>query len=118
MAAEHKGPLRRLTTVRARTTTAATVIVGFAFLITAVTLVAFLRRSLVERVDGIARVHAADVATLARQGMLPATLTIEGDDGSITQVVDAAGRVVASTAGMRRDRLVAHFRPTSPPGPW
>ncbi|MEV1289051.1 ATP-binding protein [Micromonospora sp. NPDC049679] len=111
MAADRKRFLRRLTTVRARTTMAATVVVGFALALTAVSLVVFLRHSLVERVDGIAQVRAEDVATLARQGTLPPALAVEGDDGSITQVVDGAGRVVAVTAGIPRDRPIADFTP-------
>ncbi|MFE9957210.1 hypothetical protein [Micromonospora sp. NPDC005299] len=43
--------------------------------------------------------------------MLPAALAVEGDDGSIAQVVDGAGRVLAASAGLRRDQPLAHFRP-------
>lgn len=94
---------------------AATLVVGVALVVTAVSLVLFLRRSLVERVDDLAMVRAHDVATLARQGTLPAELAVEGnDDGSITQVVDGAGRVVAATAGLRRDQSLARFRPPGP----
>ncbi|MFF0371666.1 sensor histidine kinase [Micromonospora sp. NPDC005087] len=95
--------------MRARTTVAATIVVGVALVVTAVGLVVFLRRSLVERVDDMARVRAHDVATLARQGTLPTELAVEGDDGSIAQVVDGAGRVVAATAGLRRDQSLARF---------
>ena len=54
---------------------------------------------------------AYDVAALARQGTLPTELAVEGDDGSIVQVVDRDGRVVAATAGLRRDQSLARFRP-------
>ncbi|SCG66649.1 Signal transduction histidine kinase [Micromonospora inositola] len=111
MGADGNRSRARLSTVRARTTIAATIVVGFALVITAVSLVVFLRRSLVERVDDIARARAYDVAALARQGMLPADLAVEGDDGSIAQVVDGAGRVVSATAGLRRDQSLARFRP-------
>ncbi|MET8310779.1 HAMP domain-containing sensor histidine kinase [Micromonospora sp. NPDC005173] len=97
--------------MRARTTVAATIVVGVALVVTAVSLVMFLRHSLVERVDDIARVRAHDVAALARQGTLPTELAVEGDDGSIAQVVDGAGRVVAATAGLRRDQSLARFLP-------
>lgn len=112
MAAEGGGSRRRFTTVRARTTIAATIVVGLAFVITAISLVVFLRVSLVERVEDIARVRADDVATLARQGALPRDLGVEGDDGNITQVVDGAGRVVAATSGFLSDPSLAHFRPS------
>ncbi|MFE9691610.1 sensor histidine kinase [Micromonospora sp. NPDC005806] len=115
MAADHDRSRVRLTSVRARTTAAATLVVGVALLVTAVSLVVFLRRSLVERVDDIATVRANDVAALARQGTLPAELAVDGnDDGSITQVVDDAGRVLAATAGLRRDQSLARFHPSGP----
>ncbi|MET8834908.1 HAMP domain-containing sensor histidine kinase [Micromonospora sp. NPDC004540] len=92
---------------------AATLVVGVALVITAVSLVVFLRHSLVERVDDLAKTRADDVATLARQGMLPDELAVEGnDDGSITQVVDGAGRVLSVTAGLRRDQSLARFHPS------
>jgi signal transduction histidine kinase len=112
MAAESGRSRRRFASVRARTTIAATIVVGLAFVITAVGLLVFLRAALVERVDDIARVRAYDVATLARQGALPRGLGVEGDDGNITQVVDDAGRVVAGTSGFLSDPSLARFRPS------
>ncbi|MGN9774778.1 sensor histidine kinase [Micromonospora sp. H33] len=113
MAADRNWRRVRLTTVRARTTIAATMVVGAALVVTAVSLVVFVRGSLVERVDAIATVRAQDVAALARQGSLPAELAVEAsDDGSISQVVDGSGRVVAATAGLRRDQSLARFRPS------
>ncbi|MGS2619913.1 ATP-binding protein [Micromonospora sp. LZ34] len=113
MAADRNRRRVRLTTVRARTTVAATMVVGAALVVTAVSLVVFVRGSLVERVDAIATVRAQDVAALARQGSLPAELAVEAsDDGSASQVVDGSGRVVAATAGLRRDQSLARFRPS------
>ncbi len=89
---------------------AATVIVGFALALAAVTLLALLRRSLVDQLDDAARFRAEDIAALARQDDLPATLA--GDDDFITQVVDDTGRVVAATAGLDLEGPVADFRPS------
>jgi signal transduction histidine kinase len=100
MAAEHRPWWRRFTTVRARTTIAATVIVGVAVVVGAVSLVVLLRRSLIESIDEIAELRAEDVAALARQGDLPETLAItDDDDGTVVQVVDAGGAVIAATPG-------------------
>jgi signal transduction histidine kinase len=103
-------PWQRLTTVRARTTVAATVIVGMAVAVAAVALVVTLHRSLVTHVDDVADVQAADVAGLAAQGSLPRALSRSSDDGTFTQVVDARGRVVAATAGDGTPLRVAGFR--------
>jgi signal transduction histidine kinase len=110
MAVERRAWWRRLATVRARTTVAATVIVGFALALAVATLLVLLRRSLVDQLDDAARFRAEDIAALAREDDLPAALA--GDDDFITQVVDDTGRVVAVTAGLELDRPVAAFRPS------
>jgi signal transduction histidine kinase len=107
---------RRLGGVRVRTTLAATVIVGVAIAVTAVGLILFLRRSLVEQVDEIAYARAQDVAALARQDALPAQLTVAGDDGHVTQVVDDAGRVLATTTGNGGGRIAADLTVFQPVG--
>jgi signal transduction histidine kinase len=89
-------------------------IVGLAIAVTAVGLILFLRQSLVEQVDEIAYARAQDVAALARQDTLPAQLIVAGDDGHVTQVVDDAGRVVATTTGNGGGQIAADlivFRP-------
>ena len=105
---------RRVATVRARTTLAATLLVGIAVLAGAISLVVVLRRSLVEHVDDVAEVRADDVAALAAQDELPQTLAVAGDDGGLVQVVDADGRVIAASAGLSRETPVATFRPDGP----
>jgi len=111
MAVEARPWWRRLTTVRARTTAAATVIVGIALGVAAVSLVVLLRHSLVQHVDDVAEARAQDVAALVRQGSLPASLAVTGDDGGLTQVVDRNGRVIAATAGLPRDVAMVDLRP-------
>ncbi|MCU1378876.1 MAG: Signal transduction histidine kinase [Acidimicrobiales bacterium] len=102
-------PWQRLTTVRARTTVAATVLVGVAVAVASLALVVTLHRSLVTHVDDVADVQAADVAGLAAQGSLPRALTRANDDGTTTQVVDAGGRVVAATADLDERLPIAGF---------
>lgn len=111
MAADRKPWWRRLTTVRARTTAAATAIVGLALAVAAVSLLVLLRRSLVEQIDEVAEGRADEIAALARQGDLSAALAVAGDD-AIIQVVDDTGRVVGSTASVERDQPIATFRPS------
>jgi signal transduction histidine kinase len=112
MAVERRPWWRRLRTVRARTTAAATLIVGFALAVAVGLLMVLLRRSLVDQLDDAARFRAEDIAALAAQGELPAALA--GDDDFITQVVDDTGRIVAATAELELDRPVARFRPSGP----
>lgn len=108
--AERRRVLARLATVRARTTLAATALVGLAVLVGAVALVIELRRSMVEHVDDVAEVRADDVAALGRAGALPATLPVAGDDGALVQVV-RDGRVIAASPGLPDDRPVVDFEP-------
>ena len=112
MAANWSAPWRRLTTVRARTTIAATAIVGLALLVAAVALVVALRRSLVTNIDEVAEVRAEDIAALFHQASPPTELAASGDDGAVAQVVDAEGVVIASTIGFNRSEPIATFRPT------
>jgi signal transduction histidine kinase len=94
--------------VRVRTTAVAVLIVGVALIAAAVGLTVSVHRSMIEQLDEVGYARADDVAALARQGMLPRDLAVAGDDEHITQVVDDAGRIVASTAGSGQ---VFAFRP-------
>jgi signal transduction histidine kinase len=111
MAAERVPLWRRLASVRARTTAAATVIVGIAVVLSALALVVLLRRSLVKNVDDIAEIRAQDIAALARQDVLPRRLATAGDEGSVVQVVDTRGAVVAGTPGLETRPPIASFQP-------
>ncbi len=112
MAADEPPWWRRLATVRARTTAAATVIAGVALVIAAVTLLVLLRLSLREHVDDVAEARAVDVAALAREGSLPATLAAGAEDAALVQVVDDAnGRVIASSPALSGAPPMADFRP-------
>ncbi|MGH9186576.1 MAG: ATP-binding protein [Acidimicrobiales bacterium] len=114
--AEARPCWRRLTTVRARTTAAATAVVGLALAIAAISLVVLLRTSLVQHIDDVADVQAADVAALAAEGALPPTLATAGEDGATVQVVDETGRVIAASAGLDRREPMADFQPAGEEG--
>jgi signal transduction histidine kinase len=87
-----------LATVRARTTLLAALVVGLALAAGAAWLLLTLRQSLEQSGDGVARVRARDLATLASAGALPPVIATLGED-DIAQVVDSSGTVIAASAG-------------------
>jgi signal transduction histidine kinase len=89
-------PVPVLSSVRARTTIAASLVVAVALTIGAVLLVQTLETALSRSRDDTARSRARDLSTLAAEGSLPPQLAPAGDDGFI-QVVDGSGTVLAST---------------------
>jgi len=98
MAADGGRP-RRTASVRFRVTAIATVAVVVVLVVTGIVLVGVQRRVLVEDLDDGLRQRAAGVAALVRDGSLPPTITVQGDDDAGAQVVDG-GRVLASTANL------------------
>jgi signal transduction histidine kinase len=100
-----------LATVRARTTLAASLVVGIALAVGAAALLLTLRQALVRSGDDSAQIRARDLATLAAADALPPTLTVPGED-DIAQVVDQSGHVLAASPS-HADRPVATFTPTS-----
>lgn len=111
MAADER-PRRPLATVRARTTAAATVIVGIALAVATIGLVVLLRDSLVENVDDVAELRAQDIAAQARQGTLPRSLAVAEEEGAVAQVVDSNGVVVAASTNLRGEEPIARIRPS------
>ncbi len=83
--------------VRARTALAAVAVVGFALVVAGLVLVHVLSASLTSGVDSSARLRVEAVANLVSGGSIPTTLAVPGDDTVVVQVVDRAGRVVASS---------------------
>jgi signal transduction histidine kinase len=109
MAAE---PTRRRTaSIRTRTTFAACLVVGVALVVGALLVVVVLQRSLVSNVDAAVRTRAQDVAALARQGSLPPTLAVPGEEAALVQVIDSAGRVVSASANIEGQEPIASFEP-------
>ncbi|MEA2829138.1 MAG: hypothetical protein QOG43_3577 [Actinomycetota bacterium] len=103
------GPARRLRTVRARTTIAATLVMGLVLLLGGVALVAALRRSMVHNVDKVAELRAEDIGSLVRAGDMPEPLAVEDD--ALVQIVDDAGRVVAASTNLAGRPPLADLRP-------
>jgi signal transduction histidine kinase len=88
-------------TVRARTTLAAAVVVGAAFIGTGTLVVSTLSNRLVQGQREAAELRARDIALLIVDD-LPETLSIPGEDRALIQVVDRRGKVLvqgANTAG-------------------
>lgn len=111
MAAERRPAWAAPTSVRARTTLAASAVVAAALLAGALATVTVLRRSLVANVDSTLRTRAADVASLLGEGALPPTLAVPGEEDALVQVVDPSGRVVASSANLEGQEPIATFQP-------
>jgi signal transduction histidine kinase len=97
--------------MRGRTTAAATVVVAITFAVAALLLVVGMRRSLLQRLDDIAEFHANDVATLASAGALPSSFARPSDDVAGVYVVDASGRVIASSGGPSPSARILALRP-------
>lgn len=97
---------RRVASVRARTTAAATAVVGVALVLASVALVVFLRRSLTEDVRLAARLRAEAVANLLDEAGPP---ELGSDDDEFVQVLDPSGAVVLASPNVGGDRpLVRH----------
>ncbi len=103
--------LRALATIRARLTIAASLIVIVALGVGAYLLATTLRRSLADNIESAARIRVGDLAELARQGILPQTLTVHGDEETVVQVVDQGGRVVASAGDLPGKGPITQVRP-------
>jgi signal transduction histidine kinase len=90
---------RRITSVRARITLAATVIVAAALVAASVVLVVLLRAGLVRSVAAEAKVRAAELAALSSNGPLPVPLpSLAAPWPTLVQVIDPEGRVVTANA--------------------
>ncbi|THV35613.1 sensor histidine kinase [Glycomyces buryatensis] len=101
--------------VRARTTLAATVVVTLALVAAGILVVALLRDNLYGRAELTAEVNARSVAGQLASGVDPATLDLPDDEEAV-QVVDADGRLLASSEELTGDGPVADFAPPSDDG--
>lgn len=83
--------------VRVQATVLATVVVALALAAGGLILVVLVHRSLVGSVDaaGLARAH--DVGALAASGRLQSTVASTGEESSVVQVLDPAGKVIATS---------------------
>lgn len=103
------GNRSRLGTVRVRTAIAAVAVVGIALVLGAVALVSVLRRTVVDNVETAARLRAADVVTLLESGTSPDALAVDGEEASLVQVIDARGRVVASSPNIEGEGPIGNL---------
>jgi len=101
---------RGLGSVRARTTLAATVVVGIVLATVAWTLLATLERALERSQDDAARGRARDIAALVVEGHLPRSVSGIGDD-SFAQVVAEDGTVLAASPNIEGEQRVDSFVP-------
>lgn len=102
---------RHLASVRVRTTSAAVLVVGVALVVGAVVLVGLLRQQLTNQVRTSAELRARDVATALASGTSPRALAVTDDEEQLIQVVDAQGKVVASSKNVIGARPVADLKP-------
>ena len=105
-----RSSVRRLSSVRARATLVSVFVVGAAMAGGALALLAVLRGSMTEGVETTARAQLSNVASLLKLGQLPAQLPA-GRGGTFTQVVDARGQVVASSASLLASVPMSRLNP-------
>ena len=105
--------LKRLATMRARTTLAACTVVGVALLVGAGGLLVLMHHTLIANLDAGAAARAADIAAQAAQGPLPTTRAVRGSEDALVQVVDADGRVVAASGNLLGQPAITSLRPTT-----
>jgi signal transduction histidine kinase len=99
---------QRLGSVRIRTTVGATAVVGLALTIAGFVLVATLRVAMTDSVQNEAELRAEDLVTLLNAGLKPDALALDDQDGSLIQVLDTSGTIVAASSNFSgRPRLAA-----------
>ena len=113
MAADDR-PRRRLRAVggsiRWRVTLAAVVVVGLALLAGAVGMITLLRRAEEDNVRTAARLRANEIAAVLEAGQAPGTLAVDDEEEVLIQVLDASGKVMASSPNMAGRPPVADVR--------
>jgi signal transduction histidine kinase len=114
MAADDR-PRRRLRAVggsiRWRVTLAAVVVVGLALLVGAVGMITLLQRAEEDNVRTAARLRANEIAAVLEAGQAPGALAVDDEEEVLIQVLDASGKVVASSPNMAGQPPVADIRP-------
>jgi signal transduction histidine kinase len=102
--------VKRLATVRARTTIAATLLFAVALAIGAVGLVTVLRNTMIDNVDTTLRLRASDIGALLEGGTNLTEVTIVNEEDSFVQII-ADGEVVASSANVEGQAPISTARP-------
>jgi signal transduction histidine kinase len=102
--------INRLATIRAITTTVATIVVAIALVIGAAGLITALRHTMIDEVAEAARAQASDVVRELEAGR-PPVLQVAGADEQLIQVMTPAGAVVASSPNMAGRPAVVRLAP-------
>ena len=102
--------IKRLATIRAITTVAATIVVTIALVVGAAGLIAALRRTMVDELTEAAQAQAADVVGQLEAGR-PPVLEVAGADEQLIQVMTPAGAVVAASPNMAGRPAVVRLAP-------
>jgi signal transduction histidine kinase len=105
--------LRRLGTIRVRTTIAACLVVSVALALGSAILLSVLGDSLRANLDRTARTRAREVAAIVEDAPTTEEITLgpAGDEGALVQVVNARGRVVAASANVEGKGRMSTVRP-------
>ena len=102
--------MKRLATVRARTTMAATLLFAVALAIGGVGLVTVLRNTMIDNVDTALRLRASDIGGLLEGGTNLTDVTIVDEEDSFVQIV-ADGRVVAASNNVTGEAPISEASP-------
>ena len=103
--AEQRKLLRRLGSVRARTTVLATAVMALALAVAAVALLLLVQRTVVSNLDQSAQARARDVAAQLRQRTLPSAPAVPDEENAIIQVLQGS-RVLASSSNVEDEPAV------------
>lgn len=98
--------MRRMASIRVRTTVGASAVALVALTIAAVLLVATLRRSQLSAIDQGLELRSVDIESLLDGGAAPASVAVESEDSSFVQILDLRGRVVASSSNINGEPSV------------
>jgi signal transduction histidine kinase len=107
--------LRRFGTVRVRLAVLSLLVVAVGLVVGGVIVVELVRHNLTSNVQGEARQRARDTAALLRTGQLPHALPASGEDRTLVQVVDPAGRVIAANLQSIAEAPLLNQRPGGGP---
>lgn len=83
--------------IRVRITLIALTTMALVLMLTAIALMALHQRVLTDSLDESLESRSEEIATLLETDQLSPTITGQGDDDAVAQVVDTSGRVIAST---------------------
>lgn len=97
--------------VRGRITVVASIAVAVVLALVGVAFVVLLQRDLLRGVDASARTRAQDIAALSN-ATLPSVLPAAQNDGSVVQVLDSSGRVLAASGNIEGESALV--RPDAP----